>query len=199
MIGQDIIDLFASLGDLGMLLAIVLIILIDGTAFPTLPEVWMVWVFGVHPESIAWAATLVLVASVASLLGNFTLYGFVKLVKLPNWIQKRMRQYTNFLLVHDERLLLLNRIAPIIPYTGAFIAACNWNIKKCAAYIFISALVKFTIIVVISWASFESLKDEIAPWVSLGFVAIFLVSSIIVSFIYKKHRISKGEPKRSQS
>lgn len=199
MIGQDIINLFASLGDLGMLLAIAVIILIDGTAFPTLPEVWMVWIFGTHPESIAWAATLILVASFASLLGNFSLYGLVKLIGLPNWIQKKMRQYTNFLLVHDERLLLLNRIAPIIPYTGAFIAACNWNLRKCALYILASALLKFTIIVAISWASFENLKQEVAPWVSLGFVAMFLIASVIASFLYKRHKISRGDSERSQS
>ena len=34
MLGQDIINMFASLGDIGMFLAIVLIILIDGTLFP---------------------------------------------------------------------------------------------------------------------------------------------------------------------
>ena len=110
-----------------------------------------------------------------------------------------MRQYTNFLLVHDERLLLLNRIAPIIPYTGAFIAACNWNLRKCALYILASALLKFTIIVAISWASFENLKQEVAPWVSLGFVAMFLIASVIASFLYKRHKISRGDSERSQS
>jgi membrane protein DedA with SNARE-associated domain len=199
MIGQDIINLFSSLGDIGMLLAIIVIILIDGTAFPTLPEVWMVWIFGTHPSSFLWAVTLVVVASFASLAGNFTLFGLVRVIGLPNWIQKKMRQYTNFLLVHDERLLILNRIAPIIPYTGAFIAACNWNLRKCALYVLASALIKFTIIVLISWASFENLKQEVAPWVSLGFVAIFLVSSVIVSFIYKKRRVHGGEPARSRS
>jgi membrane protein DedA with SNARE-associated domain len=199
MIGEDIIGMFASLGDLGMLLAITVIIWIDGTAFPTLPEVWMVWIFGVHPSSFAWAVALIVVASLASLLGNFTLYGLVKIAKLPPWIQKKMRQYTKFLVVHDERLLLLNRIAPIVPYTGAFIATCNWNLKKCAVYIFASALAKFSIIVLISWASFDQLKDDVAPWVSLIFVAAFILVSLIVSFVYKRRQTSKGEPERSQS
>jgi len=199
MIGQDIINLFASLGDLGMLLAIVVIIWIDGTAFPTLPEVWLVWIFGTHPLSFSWSASLVLVASFASLLGNFSLYALVKVAKIPNWIQKRMRQYTKFLVVHDERLLLLNRIAPILPYTGAFIAACNWNPRRSAVYILASALAKFSIIMLISWASFDNLKREIAPWVSLGFVAIFLAASVIVSFAYKRRRIARGDKQRSPS
>ena len=198
MIGEDIINVFASLGDLGMLLALVVIIWIDGTAFPTLPEVWMIFVYGVHPDSFVWGATLVLTASAASLLGNFTLYALVKVAKLPKWIQKKMKQYTDFLIVKDEKLLLLNRLAPIVPYTGAFIAVCNWNLKKSAIYILASALVKFSIIVLISWASFESVKDEIAPWLSLVVIIIILVSSIIASFVYKKRRLPKEEPVRSQ-
>jgi membrane protein DedA with SNARE-associated domain len=198
MIGEDIINMFASLGDLGMLLAMTLIIWIDGTAFPTLPEVWMVFLYGVHPDSFAWGAALVLTASAASLLGNFTLYALVKVAKLPTWVQKKMKQYTNFLIVKDEKLLLLNRLAPIVPYTGAFIAVCNWDVRKCATYIFASALVKFSIIVLISWASFESVKDEIAPFVSLAVVIILLVTSIIASILYRKRRLRKEEPVRSQ-
>jgi len=198
MIGEDIINMFASLGDIGMLLAITFIIWIDGTAFPTLPEVWMVFVYGVHPASFAWGAALVLTASAASLLGNFTLYSLVKVARLPKWVEKKMKQYTNFLIVKDEKLLLLNRLAPIVPYTGAFIAVCNWNVRKSAVYIFASALAKFSIIVLISWASFESVKDEIAPFVSLAVVIIILVSSIIASFVYKKRRLPKEEPVRSQ-
>jgi membrane protein DedA with SNARE-associated domain len=198
MIGEDIINMFASLGDIGMLLAITIIIWIDGTAFPTLPEVWMVFLYGVHPDSFAWGAAIVITASAASLLGNFTLYSLVKVAKLPKWIQKKMKQYTNFLIVKDEKLLLLNRLAPIVPYTGAFIAVCNWNVRKSALYIFASALAKFSIIVLISWASFESVKEEIAPFVSLAVVIILLVSSIIVSIVYKKRRLPKEEPVRSQ-
>ncbi len=198
MIGEDIINMFASLGDLGMLLAIVVIIWIDGTAFPTLPEVWMVFVYGTHPDSFGWGAALVLTASAASLLGNFTLYSLVKIAKLPKWVQKKMKQYTNFLIVKDEKLLLLNRLAPIVPFTGAFIAVCNWDVRKCAVYIFASALVKFSVIVLISWASFESVKEEVAPFVSLAVVIILLVSSIIASIIYKKRHVPKEEPVRSQ-
>ena len=198
MIGEDIINLFASLGDLGMLLALTIIIWIDGTAFPTLPEIWMVFLYGVRPDSFVWGAALVITASAASLLGNFTLYSLVKAAKLPKWIQKKMKQYTEFLIVKDERLLLLNRLAPIVPYTGAFIAVCNWNLRKCAVYIFASALVKFSAIVLISWASFESVKDEIAPWVSLAVIVILLVSSIIASVVYKKRNIPKEGPARSQ-
>jgi len=198
MIGEDIINLFASLGDLGMLLAITVIVWIDGTAFPTFPEVWMVFLFGANPDSFLWGALLVIVASAASLLGNFSLYALVKTAKLPKWVQKKMKQYTDFLIVKDEKLLLLNRLAPIVPYTGAFIAVCKWDLRKCAVYIFASAVVKFSIIILISWASFESVKDEIAPFLSIAVVVVLLVSSIIASVIYKKRKFRKEESPSSQ-
>lgn len=195
-IGQSVIGLFSDLGDLGMLLAITVIIWIDGTAFPTLPEAWMIFIFGVHPQSFVWGATLVAVASLASLLGNFTLYSLVKIAKLPGWVQKAMKRYTNWLILKDERLLILNRFAPLIPYTGAFIAVCDWDVRKCAIYLFGSAIAKFSVYIVIFWLSFESLKEEVAPWVSLAIVAVVVTASIISSIVYKR-RQEGGEPARS--
>ena len=198
MIGQDILDLFADLGDVGMLLAIILIIWLDGTAFPTLPEIWMVLIFGTHSDSFSWGVTLVVVATLAGLAGNLTLYSLVRIAKLPNWIQKKMRQYTQFLIVKDERLLILNRFAPIVPYTGAFIAACGWNLRKSVIYLAISGLAKSAVIVTISWLSFDNLREEVAFWVAVGVVAIMLTASIISSLIYRRRARKRGEITRSQ-
>lgn len=198
MIAEEIVDFFSSWGDLGLLVALTVIIWIDGTLFPTLPEFWLVFIYGVHPDSFTWGATLVLVASAASLLGNFTLYYLVKKAKLPSWIQKRMKQYTNFLIVKDERLLLLNRLAPMVPYTGAFMAVCNWNLRRSAIYIFVSAIAKFSVIVLISWASYDQLREDIAPTVALISVAIVLIISFVASVVYKKKLMPKEGQPRSQ-
>jgi hypothetical protein len=198
MIGEDIIGVFAGLGDAGMLLAMAIIILVDGVGFPTLPEVWMVFIFGAHPDSFAWGALLVLVSTLASLGGNFTLYSFVKLVKVPRRVKRIMQLYLNFIIVHDERVLLLNRAAPILPYTGAFMAVSNWNLKKCALYLMIGAMAKSSLVVVIAWLSFDNLRAEIAPWVSLGLVLTVLLISLTVSLIYKKRAGLRGVPERSQ-
>jgi hypothetical protein len=198
MIGQDVIGLFADLGDTGMLLAMAVIILVDGVGFPTLPEVWMVFIFGTHPDSFAWGASLVLVCTLASLGGNFTLYSFVKIVKMPHRVEKIMKRYLNFIIVHDERVLLLNRAAPILPYTGAFIAVSNWDLKKCALYLLVGAMAKSSLVVVIAWLSFDNLRAEVAPWVSLGLVLTVLLVSLIVSLIYKKRAGLRGVPERSQ-
>lgn len=198
MIGEDIISFFSSLGDLGMLLALTVIILIDGTGFPTLPEVWMVFIFGAHSDSFAWGVLVVLVASFASLAGNFTLYSLVRLAKPPRWIKKAMTKYTDFLIVSDERLLLLNRLAPVVPYTGAFIAVCNWNLKRCALYLITGALAKSSAVVILCWLSYDNVRQELAPWIALIAVVIVMVTSVVVSVVYKRRVRLKGGAPRSQ-
>jgi len=198
MIGNDILAAFADLGDVGMLLAISIIIWIDGTAFPTLPEIWTVMIFGAHADSFGWGVELVVIATLAGLAGNLTLYSLVRIARLPNWIQKTMRRYTQFLIVKDERLLILNRFAPIIPYTGAFVAACGWNLKKSVTYLAVSGLAKTAVIVTISWLSFDNLREEVALYVSLGVVAVLLSASIITSLLYKRRAKARGELARSQ-
>jgi membrane protein DedA with SNARE-associated domain len=138
------------------------------------------------------------VFTLASLGGNFTLYSFVKLVKVPRRVERIMKRYLNFIIVHDERVLLLNRAAPILPYTGAFMAVSNWNLKKCVLYLFIGAMAKSSLVVVIAWLSFDNLRAEVAPWVSLGLVLTVLLVSLTVSFIYKKRAGLRRVPERSQ-
>ncbi|UCE92185.1 MAG: hypothetical protein JSV90_03370 [Methanobacteriota archaeon] len=198
MIGEEIIDFFASLGDVGMILALVAIILLDGTGFPTLPEVWMVWIYGVHFDSFGWAILLILVSSVASLGGNFILYSIVKLIGMPRRAKKVMMKYTNFLIVSDERLLLLNRVAPLVPYTGAFMAVCNWNIKKCAFYLIIGAMAKASVVIALAWLSYDNLKQEIAPWVALIAVIIVLLISLAASVTYRRRKFGEEVAPRSQ-
>jgi len=199
MIGEDIINAFASLGDIGMILALVAIILIDGTGFPTLPEVWMIWIFGVHFDSFSWAVILIVVASLASLGGNFILYTVVKVIGMPKRIAKVMKKYTEFLIVSDERLLLLNRVAPVVPYTGAFMAVCNWDLRKCVLYLITGALMKSTVVIALAWLSYDNLRQEVAPWIALIAVAVVLLVSIIASFIYRRRIGLQGGTARSQS
>ena len=80
-------------------------------------------------------------------------------------------------------------------------AVCNWNLKKCISYAAAGGSVKTSVIIVISWASYDSLKQEVAPWIAMVAIAIMMVASLVSSLIYKKrHHIGKAkeEPSRSQ-
>ncbi|MCU0860126.1 MAG: hypothetical protein MUE55_06035 [Thermoplasmata archaeon] len=131
-------------------MALIAIIAFDGIVFPIVPEVWTVFIFGADP-SLGWAVALILTAGVGSLVANFALYYMVRAAKLPKRIKDVMTRYTDFLVVHDERLLLLNRIAPVVPYTGAFMAVNKWDLRKCAAYIFVGSVAKAAVVVTLAW------------------------------------------------
>jgi membrane protein DedA with SNARE-associated domain len=201
LIGESLIDFFSSMGEPGMVAALAAIILVDATLFPTMPEGWMVFIFGALTEggaSFSWGMTLVLVATFAGMGGNLVLYGLVRRAKLPHRIERAMKKYTDFLVVSDERLLLVNRIAPVVPYTGAFMAVCKWDLRKCLAYIFVGGVVRWSVIVLLVWLSYDNIRQDLAPWVALVAVVAVVVISLIASLIYRRRLGIRGGAPRSQ-
>src|SRR2546430_17007890 len=64
--------LFASLGPIGSLLALLMIFAVDAALFPALPEAWILITYTFRPETmeaVGWAAVLLLVAEAGGLLG----------------------------------------------------------------------------------------------------------------------------------
>ncbi len=201
MIGESLIDFFASMGEPGMVLSLAAIVLIDATLFPTLPEGWMVFIFGAMTETgdpFLWGAVLVLVATFSGMSGNLILYSLVRRAKLPRRIEAAMKKYADFLVVSDERLLLVNRVAPVVPYTGAFMAVCKWDLRKCLAYIFVGGVARWSVIVMLVWLSYDNIRQELAPWVALVAVIAVVVASLIASLIYRRRLGLRGEAPRSQ-
>lgn len=202
-IAQGVWDAFSGMGDPGMLAALAVLVWIDGTAFPTLPEAWLVAVIEGHSlggsPSLGFGVAIVIVASLASLAGTMTLYVLVRIGRLPKRVQRVMKRWTNWLVVSDERLLLLNRLAPLLPYTGAFIAVNNWNLKKSTVYVLLSGMAKFSAWVLVFTFLNQEIADNINHWVSLVVVAVVILVSIAVSLVYKRRKQAGGEPARSPS
>jgi hypothetical protein len=188
-IGQTIFDLFRGLGDLGMFIAIAIVIWLDGAVFPTIPEAWLVFIWNAHPDpSFTFGLILVLVCTLASVAGTLSLYSVVRMVGLPRRMQRAMSGYTRWLIVNDERLLVLNRFAPLIPYTGAFIAANDWDIRRATMYLVGSAALKFSAWVTVFAVLRENIVGQLSPWISLALVAIVIGASTAVSLIYRRKR-----------
>src|SRR5437870_997301 len=107
--------LFASLGPIGSLLALLLIFAVDAALFPALPEAWILITYTFRPETmdaVGWAAVLLLVAVTGDLLGTSILYALVRRIlvrgrRMPRWLESGMRRWTEFLGVPDERAILL--------------------------------------------------------------------------------------------
>ncbi|MBQ1462879.1 MAG: hypothetical protein IIZ24_01665, partial [Candidatus Methanomethylophilus sp.] len=181
-LGQAIYDLFGANGEWGLVLCIFLIFLLDALLIPTLPELFFVLAFiggANYGHPLLFGVELLIAAVIAEQIGIFSLYLVVKKYnhKIPKKIQSALDKYTQFLVVSDEKLLLLNRVAPMLPFAGAFVAILNWSVPKSAFYIAIGCIVKFGFIMMLSnffYNYFQSEESQIITIVMI--LAVIAVS-----------------------
>lgn len=184
-IGDWIYGFFGSSGEWGLLLCIFLIFLIDALVFPTLPELFFVIAFMYEPDFM-FGMELLGVAIAAELIGVTALYLVVGYLKIPKRIEKLINKYVEFLLLGDERLILLNRIAPMIPFCGAFIRIVKWDLKKSLLYVVIGCVVKYGVIMLMSNFFFNYFGSSQAQWFTIIFIIAVIAISSILSVVYKK-------------
>jgi hypothetical protein len=185
-IGDWIYDLFGPYGAWGILLCIFLIFLIDAIAFPTLPELFFVIGFMYNP-SIEFGLQLLMVAIVAEIIGISTLYWIVEHVRVPERIKNIAEKYVKFLIVSDERMLLVNRAAPMIPFAGAFISIIeSWRLSKAMMYIVLGCVLKYGLIMLMSNFFFTYFSSGEAQTYTILFVIVLIVISLIFAYFKKK-------------
>ncbi|MDH7508531.1 MAG: hypothetical protein QHH00_03940 [Methanomassiliicoccales archaeon] len=190
-IGQVIYSYFLPLGIWGMLGCIFILFYIDAIVFPTLPELFTVMIFMTIPES--WFGLAILgVIAVSEFLGLTTLYLIVKKIKIPHRIEKAVNKYKDFLVMGDERIILLNRIAPILPFLGAFVAICKWSYAKSVAYTFIGGIGKYGVILAASGLFFALLSTGTAQTITLLMILIIIAISFICAYL-KSRRLKKKQ------
>ena len=196
-IGQVIYDLFGDNGDLGVLLCIFLIFLLDALLVPTLPELFFILGFmagAEHNTPIVFGCELLLMAILAELVGILSLYYVVKHIRIPKKIEKLVDTYTKFLVMGDERLLLLNRIAPMIPFAGAFIAIAKWDLKKSMFYIVLGCVLKYGIIMLLSNMFLDFFNSDQAQLFMIIMIVVVIAVSMVLSIVVKKrHGIDKEQ------
>ena len=180
-----------------ILLGTFLIFYLDAMVITILPELLILFFYdnpvpGISP--VAWLILLMLIASTGDVSGNFTVY---LLFRKWKWFHKRvsekLRKYVGLWILKDEKLILLNRVAPFLPMCGVFMAACNWNVKKSLFYLFIGGAVKYTII--LSFFEFFAwlYGTDTAFYVTFIFVVVFLVVSFFLGKYERKRLAAKAK------
>ena len=192
-LGQAIYDLFGANGEWGLVLCIFLIFLLDALLIPTLPELFFVLAFiggANYGHPLLFGVELLIAAVIAEQIGIFSLYLVVKKYnhKIPKKIQSALDKYTQFLVVSDEKLLLLNRVAPMLPFAGAFVAILNWSVPKSAFYIAIGCIVKFGFIMMLSNFFYNYFQSEESQIITIVMILAVIAVSIILSFFVKKKK-----------
>ncbi len=149
--------LFGFLGPTGTLVALLLVFVIDAAVIPTLPELALVLSYlyrGAGTDPLLWALFLLGMAIAGELVGNTLMFLWVRTLlvdrgHLPRIVDRAMHGWTHFLLVRDERIILVNRVAPVVPFVGAFIAVLRWSYPKSVAYIAVGAAAKYSLLLVL--------------------------------------------------
>jgi hypothetical protein len=186
--------LFAFLGPFGTLVALLLVFVIDAAIIPTLPELAVVLSYlyrGTGVDPLLWALLLLGMAMAGEVIGNTVMFLWVrKLVvdrgHLPRFIDRAMRGWTRFLLVRDERIILLNRIAPVVPFVGAFIAVVGWSYPRSLLYIVVGALAKYSVLLLLVGYLGLIYDPNTATLVTLAAVLIIVALSVAASLVLRR-------------
>ena len=194
--------LFAFLGPSGVFLGLFLLFVIDAAVFPALPEIAIVvaYLYGVAGYDPFMEAVLLLgVALVGELAGNTLLYAWVRRLlvdrgRLPRWIERAMAGWTRFLVFPDERIILLNRVAPVVPFVGAFIAVLRWSFPKSIAYILIGAAAKYTLLLILVGSLRVAYSRQTATLLTVSAVLILVLASLVSAYLLRRRqaRVPKG-------
>lgn len=194
--------LFAFLGPAGTLLALFFVFVVDAAVIPALPELAVVLSFlyrapGTDP--LPWAALLLAMAIGGEVVGNTVMFLWVrKLVvdrgHLPKFVDRMMRGWTQMLLVRDERIILVNRIAPVVPFVGAFIAVVGWSFPKSMAYIVLGAAAKYALLLLLVGYLGVAYDPDTATLLTVGAVIVLVVVSIIASLLFRRRMAAPPGP-----
>jgi len=189
--------LFGSLGPVGSLVILVIIFALDAALFPALPEVWIVVTYTYRPSEllgpVAWAGLLLAMAVAGDVLGTSLLYlavrrWVIQRRRMPRWLERAMKKWTSFLLVQDERVILMNRVVPVIPMVGAFIATLEWDFRRSIAYVAIGGLAKYAILLYVVFAIGLAYDVATARWITLALVVVVVGLSFLASW-FRRRRI----------
>jgi len=186
-IGAWMQDVFGPWGMIGVILFVFLIFFIDALVFPTLPELFFIIGFMFEP-TLEFGLILLATAAIAEVLGITLLYYVVEHIRVPERIKKIADRYVKFLVCSDERMLLVNRAAPMIPFAGAFISIIDsWRLSRSLFYVVIGCLVKYGLIMIMSDFFFKFFSEEgDAQMYTIIFILIVIAVSMAAAFMRKK-------------
>jgi hypothetical protein len=160
--------------------AVALVFLLDGLGVPLMPEVAVLIAYFLDPTT-SWGLTLLALVVAMEVFASLLLYGIVRFVGLPRWLERLLAGYSRTLLVSDERLLLLNRVIPVLPMSGAFIHIRRWRPVRSFAYLAVGSFAKYGLLLLAAGTAFSYFESRTALTVGFSLAGAFLAVSWTVA------------------
>lgn len=171
----------------GVLLCVFLIFFIDAVIFPAFPEFFFIIGIMYDPTSTAWGLQVLAVGVLAEVLGVGLLYWIVEHIRVPARIKNIAEKYVRFLIVNDEKMLLVNRIAPMIPFAGAFVSIIDdWKLSRALFYVALGGVIKYGVIMLMGNFFFTYFGGDEAQLYTIVFVIAVIIISFIAAYVRKK-------------
>ena len=190
-------DIFGPYGAVGVFLMVLCAFILDATVVPALPEIFIIVGFSYDPTP-GFAVVLIIAAILGECIGNIILYTVVEKIGLPKKLKTVMNKYVGILFVSDERMMLVNRIAPVIPYSGAFISVIEtWTLRRALFYITLGCVLKYGLILSMSTFFYQYFTSDVAQTKMIVFVIAIIAISLIASYIRKK-KMFGDNPKQTE-
>jgi len=193
-VGEIFYNMFSPLGLLGWLLCVFLLFFIDAIIFPTLPEFFVVLFFiagyGSLADETLWTLFVIVIA-VAEVAGFTALYLVVRHLRVPPKIADAVNRYRRFLICPDERMILVNRVAPLLPFTGAFASICNWDYRRSVLYLVVGGTFKYGLILALSSYFLAYFERGAAADFTIIMVVVIMALSFVVSY-YRRRKAGDG-------
>lgn len=203
-LGQWLEGLFGFLGPLGTLVGLFVVFVADAAVVPTLPELAFVLSYSYRAAGftpLSWAILLVSMALAGEAIGNTLLYLLVRRVfvargHMPRILSNAMRRWTQFLVVRDERIILVNRVAPVVPFVGAFIATLGWSYPKSLTYILVGAAAKYSFLLGLIAYLDLVYNPTTATIITVATVLVLVGVSLLASIIVRRRMEARPEKTR---
>lgn len=192
-------DIFGPYGMAGVVAMVFVAFLLDATVVPALPEIFIIVGFAYDPTP-GFAIILLITAIIAECIGNTLLYLLVERFGLPKRLKKAMNKYVSILIVSDERMMLVNRIAPMIPYSGAFISVIDgWTLRKSLFYVVLGCILKYGLVLSMSSVFYGYFTSDVAQYMMFVFIFAILALSFIASYFRKKRTFGNNPEKPDEN
>lgn len=183
-----LLDFFRGFGQAGLIAFLFTVLCLDAMLVPTLPEFFVMAFYAANP-SFEWGLTLLVVVVIAELSGNGLVFLLVRRYGMPKFLKGKMEQWTGFLVVKDERIILVNRFAPILPFAGAFIAVMRWDVRRAFLYILVGGAIKYALLIAFVGFFYLYYPPATARNVTLAFILVLVAVSVIQGQRAKKKHL----------
>lgn len=175
-----------------LLIVMVIVTFLDAFLIPTIPEIFFMTILSYDPSSPQWIFTILLVTMLGEALGILALWFFTSRFTIPNWIKKAVGTYVDYLIVPNEKMVLVNRFAPMLPFTGAFAAIMSWDIRKVLAFNAAGCLIKYGFLAILG-GSLYAILGENAGLATILVTIVVMVIGISLGIRRKNRRKAELE------